>query len=160
MINSDNTINDGISLKTCQNDGGLVWSYNQGVILGALVELTRATNNGQLLLDAQDIANGAIRTMVDSDGILHDPNEPKLGGDGYQFKGVFVRNLYKLQIATGSALYKDFLQRNADSVWNRARNQVDDVFTGVWSGPFDSAHANAATQSSGLDALVAAAAVQ
>lgn len=160
LINSDNTINDGLSLKTCKNDGGLVWSYNQGVVLGALVELTQATNNGQFILDAQDIANGAIRTMVDNDGILHDPREPNLGGDGYQFKGVFVRNLHKLQTATGSPLYKDFLQRNAQAVWYKARNQQDNVFTGVWSGPFDPAHANAATHSSGLDALVGAAAVQ
>ncbi|KAE9969119.1 hypothetical protein BLS_003284 [Venturia inaequalis] len=160
MINPDNTINDGLNLTTCKNDGGLVWSYNQGVILGALVELTQATNNDQYLLDAQDIANGAIRTMVDSDGILHDPREPNLGGDGYQFKGVFARNLHQLQKATGSALYKDFLQRNAQAVWDRSRNKQDSVFTASWSGPFDVAYANAATQSSGLDALVAAAAVQ
>ncbi|QDS76071.1 hypothetical protein FKW77_005889 [Venturia effusa] len=160
LINSDNTINDNLNLKTCRNEGALVWSYNQGVILGALVELTKATNNGQFLLDAQDIANGAIRTMVDSDGILHDPSEPNLGGDGYQFKGIFARNLQTLYAATGNALYKEFLQRNAQSVWDKARNVQDNVFTGVWSGPFDPAHANAATQSSGLDVLVAAAAVQ
>ncbi|TID18350.1 glycosyl hydrolase protein [Venturia nashicola] len=160
LINSDNTINDGLNLTTCKNSGDLVWSYNQGVILGALIELTKATNNKQLLLDAQDIANGAIRTMVDSDGILHDPREPNLGGDGYQFKGIFNRNLAKLQKVTGSDLYKEFLERNAQSVWNKARNKQDNVFTGVWSGPFDAAHANAATQCSGLDALVGAAAVQ
>lgn len=160
MINPDNVINDGLNLKTCKNDGGEVWSYNQGVILGGLVELSKATNSGQFLLDAQDIANGAIRTMVDKDGILHDPREPNLGGDGYQFKGVFVRNLHQLQKATGSPLYKNFLERNGQAVWDRARNEQDNVFTGVWSGPFDPAHANAATQSSGLDALVGAAAVQ
>jgi hypothetical protein len=39
MINSHNNINDGLSLKICENNGHTVWSYNQGVILGGLVEL-------------------------------------------------------------------------------------------------------------------------
>jgi predicted alpha-1,6-mannanase (GH76 family) len=45
MINSNNTINDGLDLDTCENNGGTVWSYNQGVVLGGLTELSRATND-------------------------------------------------------------------------------------------------------------------
>jgi predicted alpha-1,6-mannanase (GH76 family) len=160
LVNKDNTINDGLDIKTCKNDNQEVWSYNQGVVLGGLVELSKATSDLQYLSAAKDIANGAIRTMVDKDGILHDPREPNLGGDGYQFKGVFVRNLQQLQKATGDPLYKNFLERNGQAVWDRARNNKENIFTGVWSGPFDPAHANAATHSSGLDALVGAAAVQ
>jgi predicted alpha-1,6-mannanase (GH76 family) len=158
MINKDNTINDGLDLKTCKNDGGIVWSYNQGVVLGALVELNQAAPDDKLISRAKDIATAAIRHLSGRDGILHDPREPNLGGDGYQFKGVFVRNLRLLQKVTGDQSYKDFIERNAQSVWDKA--QKDSLLGSVWSGPFDKEHSNAATQSSGLDAMVAAAAVQ
>jgi predicted alpha-1,6-mannanase (GH76 family) len=160
LINKDNNVNDGLNLKTCQNDNGEVWSYNQGVILGALVELHQASPNDTYLSRAKDIADAAIKTMADKDGILHDPREPNLGGDGYQFKGVFVRNLHMLHKTVGDDNYKAFLEKNAQSVWEKARSDKDNVITGVWTGPFDPNHANAATQSSGLDALVGAAAVQ
>jgi predicted alpha-1,6-mannanase (GH76 family) len=159
LINSNNTINDGLNLKTCKNDNGVVWSYNQGVILGALVELNTAAPDSKYLNRAKDIANGAIAHLA-PDGILHDPREPNLGGDGYQFKGVFVRNLHALQKATGEAKYKTFLEHNAQTLWDKARDHKSNLFGPVWSGPFDKSHSNAATQCSGLDALVAAAAVQ
>ncbi|KAF2431307.1 Six-hairpin glycosidase [Tothia fuscella] len=159
LINKDNTVNDGLDIKTCKNDGGIIWSYNQGVIVGALVELDKAApGDSQLISRARDIATGAIKHLSGRDGILHDPREPNLGGDGYQFKGVFMRNLHGLQKVTGDQTYKDFIEKNAQSIWEKA--QKDSILGPVWSGPFDKDHTNAATQSSGLDAMVAAAAVQ
>jgi predicted alpha-1,6-mannanase (GH76 family) len=38
LINSNNLINDGLT-EQCTNNGQQTWSYNQGVILGGLVEL-------------------------------------------------------------------------------------------------------------------------
>jgi predicted alpha-1,6-mannanase (GH76 family) len=160
LINSNNTINDGLNIKTCKNDEGIVWSYNQGVVLGALVELHKAAPDGEnYLRRATDIANGAIKHLS-TDGILHDPREPNLGGDGYQFKGVFVRNLQLLYKATGDQSYKTYLEQNAQTLWDKARDHKDNYLGAVWSGPFEKNHSNAATQCSGLDALVAAAAVQ
>src|SRR5206468_2955194 len=46
-----------------------------------------------------------------------------------------------------------FLAKNADYVWNAARNASDQLGV-AWSGPFDAA--DASRQSSALDALVAA----
>ncbi|KAF2397706.1 Six-hairpin glycosidase [Trichodelitschia bisporula] len=156
LINSENLINDGINITTCKNNGQEVWSYNQGVILGALVELHTAAPDARLLTRARQIATAAMRKLSDRNGILHDPREPNLGGDGYQFKGVFMRNLLALQRATGDEAIKTYLERNAQSVWDNARN--GSLLGPVWSGPFYPA--NAATQSSALDALVGAAGVQ
>ena len=152
MINAQGTINDGLDAQ-CRNNGGNTWSYNQGVVLGGLVELSRATGDAGLLDQADAIAHAAIGALSDRDGVLHDSCEPNCGADGNQFKGVFVRNLRYLHQARPQQFYKDFITKNADVIWanDRAANNTLGV---VWSGPY--AVASGPTQSSALDALVAA----
>jgi predicted alpha-1,6-mannanase (GH76 family) len=159
LINSDWNINDGLDMQTCKNNGGIVWSYNQGVILGALAELSKADeeNADSYLEPARKIAMAAMKKLVDRNGILHDPREPNLGNDGNQFKGVFARNIRELYDVTQDNWMKRFLTRNADIVWQTARNSSSNWLGPVWSGPYF--QATAATHSSALDVLVAAAAV-
>jgi predicted alpha-1,6-mannanase (GH76 family) len=153
MINSKNLINDGLTSQ-CKNNGETVWSYNQGVILGALTELSTATGNKTYLNTATSIANAAITALSDNNKVLHDPCEPNCGGDGSQFKGVFMRNLQVLQKVAPSQTYVDFAAANAASIWAYDREKSDSKLSVVWNGPFVSP-ANASTQSSALDALVA-----
>ena len=156
MINADFNINNGIDAKTCKNDGQTVWTYNQGVVLGGLVELNIAVPDHSYLEMAERIALAAIRKLTDEEGILHEHGEPNLGGDGPQFKGIFVRNLGILQTARPNGAFKDFIERNADSVW---RNRGEGDRMGVcWSSP--TKEATAATHSSACDALVAALAIE
>jgi predicted alpha-1,6-mannanase (GH76 family) len=159
LINEEWNINDGLDMKTCKNNEGIAWSYNQGVILGGLAELAKADRNNTFyyLTPAKKIASAAIRKLADKNGILHDAREPDLGNDGNQFKGVFARNLRTLYDATREPWMKQFLVRNAESVWSRARDPKTDRLGPVWSGPYFPA--TAATQSSALDVLIAAAAV-
>jgi predicted alpha-1,6-mannanase (GH76 family) len=42
MINAQNLVNDGLTAG-CQNNGRSTWTYNQGVIIGALTELYKVT---------------------------------------------------------------------------------------------------------------------
>lgn len=153
MMNAQHTINDGLDQKTCKNNDGTVWSYNQGVILGGLTELSRATGDNSYITTAQQIADAAIAALARS-GILTDPCEPDCGADGAQFKGVFARNLQILQKAKPQKKYADFLDRNAASIWQNDRNQRNELSV-KWAGPFIQP-ANASTQSSALDAIVAA----
>ena len=39
MINANNLVNDG--LANCVNNGATTWTYNQGVLIGGLVDLAR-----------------------------------------------------------------------------------------------------------------------
>lgn len=156
LINGDLNINDGLDLKTCKNNGGIVWSYNQGVILGGLIELSKALSDRVYLRIATNIARAGISKLSGQDGILHEPCEPDCGGDGNQFKGIFMRNLQLLQEANPVSEFGAFIKMNADSIWSNARS-ADNSLDLVWSGPFQTA--TAATQSSALDALVAAAAI-
>ncbi|KAI0171785.1 glycoside hydrolase family 76 protein [Hypoxylon sp. FL1284] len=154
LINKDSLINDGLT-DDCKNNGMQTWTYNQGVILGGLVELSTATGDKSLLTQAQTIASAAISHLT-KDGILFEGCEPDCGSDGSQFKGVFMRNLHYLQKAAPMDPVKNFLLTNADTIWAKNRNDQNEL-GGTWEGPYT--NATAGTQSSALDVLVAAAAV-
>jgi predicted alpha-1,6-mannanase (GH76 family) len=154
MINAQNLVNDGLN-SACQNNGGITWTYNQGVILGGLVDMYKITGNQSFIRQAEAIADAAIRTLIDTNGILTEPCELSggCGADGTQFKGIFMRNLSYLYQATSKAPYKDFIISNADSIWLNNRNNADQ-FGLRWAGPHDSA--DASRQSAAIDALNAA----
>lgn len=151
MINSDNLVNDGLD-DQCKNNGMKAWTYNQGVILGGLVELAKAAGDNSYLNDASNIATAAIVHLT-KDGILYEGCEPDCGADGAQFKGVFMRNLRALQQAAPQDAFKNFLLKNADAIWANDRNDQNQLGP-TWNGPF--ADASAGTHSSALDAIVAA----
>jgi predicted alpha-1,6-mannanase (GH76 family) len=156
MINGEHLINDGLDLSNpthCTNNGKATWSYNQGVILGALVELNKAAPDPALTETAAAIAHAAIEHLVDGQGVLHEPNGAHTGGDVPQFKGIFSRNLMLLNRAFPDSSYQAFARTNAESIWAKDRDAANHLGF-WWAGPFDLA--DAARQSSALDALTAA----
>jgi predicted alpha-1,6-mannanase (GH76 family) len=159
LIGPDGLINDGLT-PGCGNNGGTAWTYNQGVILGGLAALYDITGDRAYLRHGEYIADAALGGLTDADGILTEPCELSADGcdgDGSQFKGIFARHLHAFYQRSGNRGYRDFLLRNADSVWANARN-ADDQLGLRWAGPFD--RADASRQSSALDVLTAAAALR
>lgn len=150
MINASNLVNDGLN-SSCMNDHGNTWTYNQGVILGGLVELYKADQDPALLHMAEAIADAAITKLVNSDGILIEKDVN--GGDAPQFKGIFTRNLMALYQANPKPQYKTFIDANANSIWINDRGPNYE-FGALWQGPFDSG--DATRQTSALDTLIAA----
>lgn len=150
MINGSNFVNDGLN-SSCTNNGGITWTYNQGVILGGLVELFRINGDRGYLYRAELIAEATINGQVHAGGVLREPCETfSQGCDGDQliFKGVFAQGLTRLYNADrgNKPGYFTFLSQNADSVWNAAR--AGDNGIGLrWVGPPDSP--NAATHAAG-----------
>lgn len=139
MINARSNINDGLVILangTCVNNNATAWSYNQGVVIGGLVELAKATNDTSYLDEASKIALAGISLLSDESGIIHDICEPNCGGDASQFKGIFLRNLASLYNATPGTLgsVRTSILLNADSVWNYDRNDKNQ-FGVNWSGP-------------------------
>jgi predicted alpha-1,6-mannanase (GH76 family) len=154
MINSGRLINDGLD-QHCANNGKTAWTYNQGVILGGLAELFRSVHDSSLLIEANTIAEATLSShiLTDAQGVLHEVCEPRCGADGTQFKGIFVRNLRLLAAVVPSEQYRNFVAVNARSI----AQGMEPPEYGIgerWSGPYGPA--NASTQSSGEDALVAA----
>ena len=160
MINAKGLVNDGLKIAraagaaaSCTNNGRTTWTYNQGVVLGGLAELSSANHDPAPRQAAEKIATAAINQLVDTNGILHDPCEPKCGADGVQFKGIFVRNLLLLNQLRPQVAYETFIDKNADALWKNARGPNFQL-SERWSGPFESS--NAASQTSALDALIGA----
>ena len=153
MINGRSLINDGLTStnpNACTNNGSTTWTYNQGVLLGGLVELYKADQDPTLLPQAQAIANAAIANLT-LNGVLVESSVS--GNDAPQFKGIFVRNLMTLYEAAPVAQYKIFIDANASSIWTQDQGPNYE-FGATWQGPFDSG--DAIRQISALDTIVAA----
>jgi predicted alpha-1,6-mannanase (GH76 family) len=153
MINAQNLVNDGLN-EQCENNRQTTWTYNQGVIIGGLVEMYRTTGDTNFLAQAIAIGDAAITTLVGDTGILQEPNERRglRGADGPQFKGIFIRHLEELYETTGFPRYREFLVRNAESVWQNNRDEAG-RFGGRWRGPVDSV--DAARHSSAMRVITA-----
>ena len=156
-------VNDGITLA-CENNGATTWTYNQGVILGGLAALFEITGDRAYLLQGEAIADAVLAKLVTPasahpPGILIEPCERASGGcdgDQAQFKGIFIRYLYDFWLQSRQPAYRTFILANARSVWDNNTN-ASHQFGLRWTGPFD--QADAARQSSALDALNAAVAL-
>lgn len=157
MINGENLINDGLRTSDCSNNGDVMWSYNQGVILGGLNELFKATRDENYLNEARKIVDAVLRSgSLNPNGILTDYGfgNGDGGGDGPTFKGVFVRNLGELnRESLQGKPYTEWLRNQAASNWNNNKNTLNQ-FGLRWAGPVDKT--DAARQQSSLEAFVGA----
>jgi predicted alpha-1,6-mannanase (GH76 family) len=136
LINEDHLVNDGLD-DACANNGGVTWTYNQGVVLSALAELWQITGDGGCLRRAEQIADATLTRLVSPDGVLIEPCEPdRCSGNNQVFKGVFAQGLARLAAADREARprYHAFLAANLDSVWTRARDRRNGVGLS-WAGP-------------------------
>lgn len=164
LINASGLVNDGLT-PACANNGGITWTYNQGVILGGLAAMYEITGNRAYLTHGESIADAALLHLTSpqsasTPGILTEPCERTTAGcngDASQFKGIFVRYLYDFYLQSRRPAYSAFILRNARSIWENDKNS-DSEFGLHWAGPFD--RADASRQSSALDALNAALALQ
>jgi predicted alpha-1,6-mannanase (GH76 family) len=150
-------VNDGLDAQ-CRNNHAPRFTYNQGVLLGGLIDLSTITQDPGYLAIATATALAATRTLVDDKGRLTEPFQ-NLGRDGPMFKGVFAYHLGHLIDAMPDGPERTELlawaRRNGEEVWrlsDEGRRPID----GLWSGGSD--QAGAAAQASGIDILLAASA--
>lgn len=128
--------NNGMVLDNIDNQGNIsswVFTYNQGTFVGSAVELHRITNEKAYLNDAVKAADYTISSLV-SNSILKSEGT----GDGGLFKGIFVRYFAQLiqqeRLDAGDKRrYLQFLQLNAETLWNKGTNQSICLFGPDWS---------------------------
>ena len=156
MIGTDGLVNDGLDAQ-CRNNGAPRYTYNQGVLLGGLTDLSAITGDPQYREAAVKTALAATRTLVTPDGLLTEPSG-QLGADGPMFKGVFAYHLGHLLEAMPDgpdrAELRAWVRRNGEAVWKLGAEGAAPV-DGLWPG--GSGQIGAAAQASALDLLLAAA---
>ncbi|GFM29113.1 uncharacterized protein PY1_contig-07-39 [Novosphingobium sp. PY1] len=156
MIGADGLVNDGLDAR-CGNNGAPRFTYNQGVLLGGLNDLSEITGDPQFRALAVKTALAATRTLVTTDGLLTEPFDG-LGRDGPMFKGIFAFHVGHLigvmPAGAERAELRDWTRRNGEAVW-RLTGEGSRPIDGLWTGGSD--QHGAAAQASGLEILLAAA---
>ena len=154
LINASGLVNDGLTTD-CRNNGQTVWTYNQGLGIGGLLEAWRATGDTRYLTGARRLADaGTTSPVLTAGGVLTescDTGTRTCDDNQKQFKGVFARYLTDLAQATGAATYQQFGRRQSDSIWSTDRDPLNRVGQ-RWAGGTPN-QVDWRTQASGLEAL-------
>ncbi|MEU8225259.1 glycoside hydrolase family 76 protein [Kribbella sp. NPDC048915] len=156
MTNADGLVNDGLN-DNCESNGDTVWTYNQGLAIGAGLELWRATRDPKLLTTVRRLADAAISPGgLVTDGVLTEYCDAPgriCDDNGKQFKGIFLRYWMDLADTTHDRRYVDFVKKQATTIWEQNRDASDRL--GVhWSGATPNVF-DWRTQASALSALIA-----
>ncbi|MDB5012229.1 MAG: hypothetical protein JWQ25_431 [Daejeonella sp.] len=113
---------DGINRQgNSQVDKDWIFTYNQGIFIGAALELFKVTKNAAYLTDAVQTANTAVSSNnISPQGILKSEGQ----GDGGLFKGILVRYLTQLIQEPGLSSsdrerYVKFLQFNGQTLYSK-----------------------------------------
>jgi predicted alpha-1,6-mannanase (GH76 family) len=171
MINEASLVNDSPGRHGVNNNAESVWSYNQGVILSGLCDLSELAGDGAYLGWAEKIADAFTGNPCRAsprppasgviDGILHEHDDCRPDGgaravppsvDGTLFKGIFVRNLARLYLKTPRAAYQEFILANARSALVQVNEHYQ--FGCNWAARVDVA--DFVRQTAGLDLVNAA----
>jgi predicted alpha-1,6-mannanase (GH76 family) len=118
------------------------WSftYNEGLFIGAVVELAQATGDTSNMPLAHKVAGYMMGHEIETTALGTILSDGQCSGDGDMFKGIGMRYLRELYAAdTTHTEYRDFLQRSADAAWTLARDPSSGDISCDWAGPFDAA---------------------
>ena len=139
-------------------DGTIVkwrFTYNEGLMIGAALELYVATGETRYLNDAHAFAGAMVRDQSRSTAqgtILSDGTNASCTGDCAQFKGIGYRYLAALfRMDPSRREYRPVLEGSAAALWSLARNPSG-LFAIDWAGPTLST-ATTGQQSSAVMAL-------
>jgi predicted alpha-1,6-mannanase (GH76 family) len=150
MLTPSHLVVDGIT-QQCQAElGSPLWTYNQGSLIGALVDLAKLTGSNSYLATAGQVAHAVMNNpALSPGGILRDPCRT-CGRDAPMFKGIFMENLKLLYDQLGGAGYQAYMRQNALAMW--AVDRQGNTLGINWAGPF--VRTSMSAQAAGLDVLV------
>lgn len=113
------------------------FSYNEGLMVGASVELYLATGEEAYLQNAHRFASFIAGSETKSSrfgSVLHDGTASQCGGDCHAFKGPAYRYLLLLQETSPRSTYAGLLSASTNAIWSLARSE-DGLFGVDWTGP-------------------------
>ncbi|MFD0793913.1 glycoside hydrolase family 76 protein [Mucilaginibacter litoreus] len=158
LLDGTGIVWDGINSK---GDGQIdknKFTYNQGVFMGAALELYNATGDGAYLTDAITNADATIKDLdISPGGLLKNEGQ----GDGGLFKGILVRYLTLLTLkddvpSAKRDAYATFLKYNAETLFAKGISRPDFMVSPDWKTK-PSGTTDLTTQISGVTTIEAAA---
>ncbi len=136
VVEQTGQVLDNIPVDGVKN-GRLVFTYNEGLMIGAAVELHRATGEARFLEDAHLYARRmlAAQTVESAVGrVLFDGDNDHCQGDCHQFKGIGYRYLAQLQALDPREEYEAVLSASGEAVWSLARDGATGFASVDWRG--------------------------
>src|ERR1043165_7043257 len=121
-------------------DRGWRFTYNQGIFIGACLELHRATKDTAYLADAERTGGAALEAFFPGGGACREGG----GGDGGLFKGILVRHLAPLAQASSTLAPRIRTAREANGP--RLRQLQDAPPHALLPTPWDAGTAPADTE--------------
>ncbi|HWX10314.1 MAG TPA: glycoside hydrolase family 76 protein [Gaiellaceae bacterium] len=94
------------------------WSYNQGAMIAAGVNLYRATGERRYLNDAETTAGAALALLQD----------PLNSGESASFLAIFYRDLLELAAVDHNESYRAAVESFANAAWTRERSPHNGLF--------------------------------
>ena len=154
IINQLSVVTGGkYTASNCTNDNGPGFTYNQGVLLPALVYLNDTDRAVAIIKAVLDSTNNLV-----IDGILTDHNceiDNSCDEDQKMFKGVYIQFLKDWYLATKpnyiSASIKDFVTANINTIFSLQRNYM---FPLAWARNSNPSIVDYYTTTSAITALV------
>ncbi len=123
---------DGINRTGDGNiDKGWEFTYNQGVYIGASVELYQLTGEQGYLDAAIQTAETTKDRFSNHNQIIYEGGS----GDGGLFKGILIRYVTEL-VKTEDSQVKlaEWIVNNAKNVWNQTNEEPEILFGSSWEG--------------------------
>lgn len=110
------------------------FTYNQGVYIGAGIELYKITGEQVYINDALKTAGNSLTGDFTQGNIMKDEG----GGDGGLFKGILVRYLMLLITdgninSTDAAKFISFLKLNGETLWLQGTARPQIIFNTKWT---------------------------
>ena len=151
MLTRSHLVIDGLSPRCRPKLHSPTWTYNQGMLIGAMVSMAKMTGRRSFLVIARRVARAVIHSpKLSPHGILHEPRRRRAscGRDAPMFKGIFIANLKPLTTARGARRTR---RRCAATPWPCGPTRRGSSFGLDWAGPFRAPTVTA--QASALDVL-------
>ncbi|EAC3992387.1 glycoside hydrolase [Listeria monocytogenes serotype 1/2b] len=118
LVREDGFVEDGINrLEDGAIDYEWKFTYNQGVYIGANLELYRITKEAKYLDTANKTADISLKELTE-DGIFKDEGN---GGDEGLFKGIFYRYFTDLMEETANKTYRNFVFNSCQVLVDNAK---------------------------------------
>ncbi len=111
-------------------DKGWRFTYNQGIFIGASLELYHATKDARYLADAERTAGAALDAFFPGTGLCREGGK----GDGGLFKGILVRHLGSLMSASPKLAprIRSALEANANRLKQVQADKPDALLPTTW----------------------------